>query len=81
MEDAVLIHDNVAGNACFAVFDGHGGEQATLLAKHWLPDYSLSITCNKTAARRKLPIKPSLPWTSLCGPNWRRKPSCFLVAE
>ncbi|CAE7826888.1 PPM1N [Symbiodinium sp. CCMP2456] len=38
MEDAVLIHDNVGGNACFAVFDGHGGEKATLLAKQYLPE-------------------------------------------
>mmetsp|Transcript_40547 Transcript_40547/g.84572 ORF Transcript_40547/g.84572 Transcript_40547/m.84572 type:complete len:308 (+) Transcript_40547:17-940(+) len=37
MEDAVSISDNVAGHACFAVFDGHGGEKATVLAKQFLP--------------------------------------------
>ena len=37
MEDAVSIHDNVAGHACFAVFDGHGGETATVLAQQYLP--------------------------------------------
>ncbi|CAE6919689.1 unnamed protein product [Symbiodinium sp. CCMP2592] len=37
MEDAVSINDNVAGRACFAVFDGHGGEKATVLAKQFLP--------------------------------------------
>ncbi|CAE7243618.1 unnamed protein product [Symbiodinium necroappetens] len=37
MEDAVSICDNVAGHACFAVFDGHGGEMATVLAKGNLP--------------------------------------------
>ena len=53
MEDAVLIHDNVAGNACFAVFDGHGGEQATLLAKQFLPEqleHHLQQDCNKEEA-------------------------------
>ncbi|CAE7755293.1 unnamed protein product, partial [Symbiodinium microadriaticum] len=37
MEDAVAISDNVAGHACFAVFDGHGGDKATVLAKQFLP--------------------------------------------
>ena len=53
MEDAVLIHDNVAGNACFAVFDGHGGEQATLLAKQFLPEqleHHLQQDCSKEEA-------------------------------
>jgi len=53
MEDAVLIHDNVGGNAFFAVFDGHGGEKATLLAKQFLPeqlDLSLQQECSKEEA-------------------------------
>ncbi|CAE7720841.1 unnamed protein product, partial [Symbiodinium necroappetens] len=37
MEDAVAISDKVAGHACFAVFDGHGGDKATVLAKQFLP--------------------------------------------
>ncbi|CAE7703830.1 unnamed protein product [Symbiodinium sp. CCMP2456] len=37
MEDAVSVSDNIAGHGCFAVFDGHGGEKATVLAKQLLP--------------------------------------------
>ena len=56
MEDAVLVHDNVAGNACFAVFDGHGGEKATLLAKQYLPEKlerHLQENSNKEEAARQ----------------------------
>ena len=53
MEDAVLIHDNVAGNALFAVFDGHGGEKATMLAKQFIPEqleHHLQQDCSKEEA-------------------------------
>ena len=38
MEDAVAVNEDVAGYRLFAVFDGHGGDEATKLAQQLLPE-------------------------------------------
>ena len=39
MEEAMLIHDDVAGNACLAVLDGDGGRKAEQFLSEQLDRY------------------------------------------
>ncbi|CAE7710575.1 unnamed protein product [Symbiodinium necroappetens] len=53
MEDAVAVHNDVAGHTCVAVFDGHGGDKAAKLAQELLPkqlDQHLRLATDKEKA-------------------------------